>query len=236
MSGSIPRARIAAMTTDRLLTIHYGVAEPAPAAPGVAPVPGSPLRLWDGPYPFAEPPDLIRVTGVVDRLDTLRDHLQSLCGLWAGHQRAFLAAYFRWIGSVLAANRAAIEAQAEGGGGLFQASDWSFAAFRPLPSAHLPAGAGGTLRADIGFWNGERLVAVELIGGGTLRAKRLRELDALREAGVALVEIPAAGLEPDGAALLAQYLPPEFQRFWRGIALPRSPFGSAALAAILPPG
>lgn len=214
----------------RSLDILYGVAEPGPAAPSVRVVRGVPLRLWEGPYPFAEPPDLIRLTDVAQRLDFLRDHLQSLCGIWAGSLRIFLAAYFRWVGSVLAANQAAVERQTEGGG-LFQAADWSFAAFRPLPSAHLPAN-GGTIRVDITFWTGERLVAIELIGGGTLRAKRQAELDALRAAGVALCEIPVAGLD---GAVLDQHLPPDFARFWQGIALPRSPFGGTVPMAILPP-
>jgi hypothetical protein len=187
------------------------------------------LRLWNGPYPFAEAPDLIRVITVADRLDLLRDHLQSLCGLWAGSPRIFLAAYFRWIASALAANRAAVEHLAAAG--LFHAADWSFAAFRPLPAAHLPGGD-GTIRADIAFWTGERLVAIELIGGGTLRAKRQAELAALRAAGVALCEIPVAGLHGGD---FGRHLPPEFARFWQGIELPRSPFGGAVPATILPP-
>jgi len=207
------------MSGDKILTIGYGAANPD-SAPRIAIEPDAarPLRLWDGPYPFAEPPDLTRLITLTERLDFLKQHLQSLCGVWAKPPRAFLDAYFAWIAAILAANRAAIERLA--GGGLFAAEDWSFAAFRPLPSAHLPAG-GSLIRADIAFWTGEAFVALELLVGGTPRAARRRELEALRQAGVVVVELSPNDSVP---------LPDSFAGFWHGVALPRSPFGPRDLA------
>ncbi len=123
-----------------------------------------PLRLWHGPYPFAEPPDLNRLKGTAERLNFLKEHLKSLCGLWTRPPLDFLDAYFRWIDSALELGRAEIEALAAKGGGLFQPRDWSFAAFRPLPLAHLPVAADRSVRTDFAFWTGDRLAAIELIG------------------------------------------------------------------------
>jgi len=203
----------------KILRIGYGAVNPD-SAPHVAIEPDAarPLRLWDGPYPFAEPPDLTRLITLSERLDFLKQHLQSLCGVWAKPPRAFLDAYFAWIAATLAANRAAIEPLA--GAGLFAAEDWSFAAFRPLPSAHLPAG-GSLIRADIAFWTGQGFVALELLGGDTVRAARRRELDALRRAGIAVVEMPPGDLTP---------LPESLTHFWRDVRLPKSPFGPRDLA------
>ena len=72
------------MSGDKILTIGYGAANPD-SAPRIAIEPDAarPLRLWDGPYPFAEPPDLTRLITLTERLDFLKQHLQSLCGVWA---------------------------------------------------------------------------------------------------------------------------------------------------------
>jgi hypothetical protein len=190
-----------------------------------------PLRLWHGPYPFAEPPDLNRLKGTAERLAFLKEHLKSLCGLWTRPPLDFLEAYFRWIDSALESGRAELEALAAKGGGLFQPRDWSFAAFRPLPLAHLPVAADMSVRTDFAFWTGDRLAAIELIGESTMRRQRREELDALRQAGVDLTEIPVAAL---ANGELAALLPQSFARFWDGIELPKSPFGPAALAEIQP--
>jgi len=191
-----------------------------------------PLRLWHGPYPFAELPDLNRLKGTAERLGFIKEHLKALCGLWARPPLDFLEAYFRWIETALEAGRAELEALSARGGGLFQPRDWSFAAFRPLPLAHLPVAAERYVRVDFAFWTGDRLAAFELVGESTPRRQRIGELDALRQAGIEVVEIPAANLV---AGNLAAYLPESFKIFWQGVELPKSPFGPASLAEIQPP-
>jgi hypothetical protein len=120
----------------------------APAAPlviswgnglGVALEPQKPLRLSTVAWDFPERPDLIALTTVSQRLDFLRDHLKSLCGLWDKLPRLFLDVYFREIAECIARNRPALEAAAAAHGGLFRPEDWSYAAFCPLPQARLPA-------------------------------------------------------------------------------------------------
>ena len=161
-----------AAPSDSKLVIPYGVPtltlagaanEGAPSV-SIGRAQRMPLRLWHGPYPFAEPPDLNRLKGTAERLAFLKEHLKSLCGLWARPPLDFLEAYFRWIDSALESGRAELETLAAKGGGLFQPRDWSFAAFRPLPLAHLPVAADKSVRTDFAFWTGDRLAAVELIG------------------------------------------------------------------------
>src|SRR5271154_3123437 len=220
--------------SDTKLVIPYGVSALSAAAGenvlsvAIGRAQRMPLRLWHGPYPFAEPPDLTRLKGMAERLTFLKEHLKSLCGLWAKPPLDFLDAYFRWIEPTLEASKTELEAR---GGGLFQPRDWSFAAFRPLPLAHLPVAADKSVRTDFAFWTGDRLAAVELVGESTPRRQRRAELDALRQAGIAVIETPVAVL---AGGDLAALLPASFTRFWEGVELPKSPFGPAALAEIQP--
>ena len=205
------------------ITIFYGAAT-RDDAQTIELRPGAPLRLSDGFYSFAESPDLIRLDTTAARLDFLREHLQSLCDLWARPRRQFLDAYFAWISWTLAIEPAGRELTAAGSG-LFVPVDWTFAALRPLPSAQLPAGE-GAVRADFAFWTGTGLVAIELPGGR--RAKRRDELAQFAASGMTVIEFASADLT-DAAALGAK-LPAPFQNFWRGLKLPRSPFGARDLA------
>ena len=205
------------------ITIFYGAAtrEDAQAIELRA---GRPLRLSDGFYPFAEPPDLIRLDTTAARLDFLREHLQSLCDLWAKPPRQFRDAYFAWISSALASEPARSELTAVGGG-LFAPADWSFAALRPLPSALLLAGE-GAVRTDFAFWTGAGFVVIELPGGR--RATRRDELARLAAAGVTVIELAPADLSD--ATALGVRLPAPFHDFWRSLKLPPSPFGARDLA------
>jgi len=204
------------------ITVFYGAAT-RDDAQAVSLRRDAPLRLSDGPYPFAEPPDLIRLSTTAARLDFLREHLRSLCGLWAKWPLQFLDAYFAWIGATLA-TAPAQAALTDAGHGLFALEDWSFAALRPLPSAFLPPAA--EIQVDFAFWTGTGFVAVEL--PGERRARRRDELTQLRTADITLIELTPADLAD--VAALGRKLPADFAAFWRGVALPQSPFGARDLA------
>lgn len=220
--ASVPASKSA--VTDAI-TIFYGAAT-RDDAQAVSLRCGAPLRLSDGPYPFAEPPDLIRLATTAARLDFLCEHLGSLCGLWAKPPLAFLNAYFAWIGATLAAapTRTALT---ETGHGLFAPEDWSFAAPRPLLSALLPADD-VTIRVDFAFWTGTSFVAVD--SPRERRARRRGELALLTAAGVTVLELASGDLID--AATLAAKLPADFAEFWRDIPLPRSPFGARGLTIV----
>src|SRR5438876_5446809 len=119
--------------------------------------PHRPLRLSNMAWDFPEPPDLIALISVADRLDFLRDHLKSLCGLWERLPRLFLDGYFRNIPECIATNRPALDALVAGHGGLFWPEDWSFAAFSPLPQARLSAAP--ETPVDFAFWTGAEVHA-----------------------------------------------------------------------------
>ncbi len=222
------------------ITIPYGRAKIAAddrAGPAVTLFPGRALRLSDGPYPFDEPPDLIRATTTPERLALLSQHLQSLCDLWDRPARLFLETYFQFIAAAIDVGATEIAAQARRVGGLFVPADWSFAALRPLPQAHLAVSGGAApVRVEFAFWTGAATIAVTLEGSASPRRQRREELALLAAAGVAIVAVPVASLQQDGARLLARLLPAPFQRFWHDVSLPASPFGPPALDEIVAAG
>jgi len=215
------------------ILIPYGRANAASAGPALHIVAGATLRLSDGPYPFAEPPDLIGAATTAARLDLLRDHLHTLCRPWDKLAQLFLDAYFARIAAAIAAADGELRALAAASGGLFAPEHWSFSALRPLPQAHLPPGDGAPVRVEFAFWTGERLIAIELEGSGTPRKARRDELARLEAVDALLVRVPGAALQEQGERLLAALLPPPFQRFWDGVTLPSGPFGPDALGEIV---
>jgi hypothetical protein len=217
---------------SREVLIPYGRAIPESAGPAARVAAGAKLRLADGPYPFAEPPDLIGAATTQARLDVLREHLHSLCGPWDKLAQLFLDAYFAHIAAAIVEGDAELRALAAPGGGLFAPSDWSFAALRPLPQAHLPPDDAAPVRVDFAFWSGARFIAIALEGSASPRKARRDELARLEDAGVLLVRVPGSALQDQGERLLATLLPPPFHRFWDGVTLPSSPFGPDALDEI----
>jgi hypothetical protein len=213
--------------------VAYGRANAASAGPAARVAAGAKLRLADGPYPFAEPPDLIGAATTQARLELLREHLHSLCRPWDKLAQLFLDAYFARIAAALAAAGDELRALGAANGGLFAPEDWSFSALRPLPQAHLPPGEAAPARVDFAFWDGAGLIAIELEGSGSPRKSRRDELARLEAAGIMLVRVPGAPLQQQGERLLAQLLPPRFHRFWAGVTLPSSPFGPEALGEIV---
>ena len=215
-------------------SVPYARARADATGPEAAVLAGRPLRLSDGPYPFAEPPDLIGFATTEARLDLLREHLRSLSGPWDKLAQNFLDSYFAGVAAAIIEGEGELRALAEHSGGLFAPADWSFSALRPLPQAHLALGGAPPVRVDFAFWTGDGFLAIALEGSAPPRKQRQDELARLANAGAALVRVPGIPLRQQGAALLANLLPPVFHRFWDGVILPSSPFGPDALAEIEP--
>jgi hypothetical protein len=193
--------------------------------------PRQPLRLSTMRWDFPERPDVIALTTVSARLDCLRDHLKSLCGLWDKLPRLFLDAYFIDIADCIARNRPALDALAAAHGGLFRPEHWSFSALYPLPQARLAAAPEATV--DFAFWTGETLHAIDIIGAASQSRARRDSRARLRDSGIVIIEIAAAELHRAQAGDPMASLPVAFREFWKPVPLPSSPFRIGALDEIL---
>jgi hypothetical protein len=189
--------------------------------------PHHPLRLSTMPWDFPERPDLIALAEREARLDFLRDHLKSLCGLWDKLPRLFLDAYFRDISESVRRNRSALEALAAVHGGLFQAEDWCFAALFPLPQARLPTAPDTPV--DFAFWTGTAFHAIFVTSTGSENRARREGRTRLDASGVAITEIRGTELQTGRAGELLARLPAALGDFWEGLPLPVSPFRIGAL-------
>ena len=193
--------------------------------------PAQPLRLSTMTWDFPERPDLITLAERDARLDFLRDHLKSLCGLWDKTPRWFLDAYFRDIHKSILRNRHDLEALAAVHGGLFRPEDWAYSALCPLPQARLPAVPDTVV--DVAFWSGAELYAVFVLGTTSQNRAQREDRARIRESGVHVIEIPGAELQRASAGDPMARLPAALGKFWEGVSLPSSPFRIGSLDEIV---
>jgi hypothetical protein len=193
---------------------------------------GQPLRLSTMQWDFPERPDLIALAERDARLDFLRDHLKSLCGLWDKEPRSFLDAYFRDIRECIRRYRPALDPLAAAHGGLFQPEDWAYSALCPLPQARLPAAPDAVV--NFAFWNGAELETVVVLGPASQNRAERAGRARLRESGAHVTEIPGAEFQHASAGDLIAHLPAVLGKFWEGVSLPSSPFRVGALDESLP--
>jgi hypothetical protein len=170
----------------------------------------SPLRLNTEPVP----PDVMPLaTGDhTARVRAALAWLESLCGDYAPLRRQFIAAYFRFAANVINAHRTELLTRLQRYDGLYAPEDFLWSALRPLPRGWVPVGE-SWLAADMVFWDGVQPIAIELAARDTDRQR------ALLAAKVVTLRI-----EPAAFDRLDALLPPGFQQFWDGEALPLSPF------------
>jgi len=178
-----------------------------------------PLRLNSEPVP---PDAMPLATGDhASRAAAAKEWLESLCGDYAPLRRQFINAYLRFIAVQIEAHREEFATRLEPYDGLYTPDDFLWSALRPLPRGWVSAG-GQLLPADIVFWDGAQLIAVELAARDTDRQR------ALLAAGVTTHRI-----EPSMFARLDVMLPATFSRFWEGQTLPSSPFRRAIPLGVL---
>lgn len=192
-----------------------------------------PLLLSDGGYAFAEPPTPARLADGAAQLGFLRDHLSGLCDPWAAHPRRFIELYFDMVAWRVGGLADVLGARLARFGDLYRVEDFSFAALRPLPRAHLQrADEAGWIAVDCAFWTGDAVIALDI--ADTRRSLRRRAADhaALRDAGVTVVALAPDALVGD-MARFAALLPTALVDFCAAAALPSSPFKAAALSDIV---
>jgi len=181
-----------------------------PRLPGVV-VSVDKLRLNSEPLP--QDAVTLASTDHAARIETVIRWLGGLCGDYNPNRQRFIAAYFRSITAHLNAYDEELVERLRRYHGLFQPHDWLWSALRPLPRAWLPA-EGKLLPCDFAFWDGERLITLELAAEETERAR------AVRAAGFE-VRCVAPGILDDD---VLGALPDGFRWFWRDEVLPSSPF------------
>jgi hypothetical protein len=177
----------------------------------------APLRLNSEPVPADAMPAVIGDHAA--RVVAAQEWLQGQCGDYAPLRWQFVASYFGFVAAHLAAHRVELAEHVKPYDGLYAPEDFLWSALRPLPRGWVPT-QGQLLPADVVFWDGAQAVAIELSARETDRQK------ALQAAGIAVYRIEPNMLAGDPVQL-AQILPKNFQRFWRGQALPSSPFRRA---------
>ena len=192
--------------------------------------PDRPLRLNTMAWDFPERPDLIALAGREARLEFLRDHLKSLCGLWDKAPRAFLDAYFRDVMESIRRNRADIETLADHHGGLFHPEDWAYSALCPLPQARLPAAPDAVV--EFAFWNGAEVHAVFVLGPASQSRSQRERRGRIRDCGAHVTEVQGHEFQT-GTTSLLERLPAIFSNFWMGVLLPSSPFRVGGLCDVL---
>jgi hypothetical protein len=161
----------------------------------------APLRLNSEPMPAdAMPPaagdDAARVAAA-------REWLESQCGDYAPLRRQFVGAYFRWIAAQIDEHRTALLERLKRYDGLYTPEDFFWSALRPLPRGWVPV-ADRWLPADMVFWDGARVIAVEVAARESDRQR------TLQQAGIVSCRLES--------------LPETFRRPWGSETLPSSPF------------
>ncbi len=164
-----------------------------------------PLRLNSEPVP----PDAMPLTASdhAARVTAAIEWLHSQCGDYAPLRRQFITSYFAFIAMEIDAHRQEIVERLAPYDGLYQPDDLAWSALRPLPRGWIPVGD-QWLPADMVFWDGTHVIAIEL------GARETQHERALSTAGVRVLRV-----EP-----YAPQLPELFQRFWKNTVLPSSPF------------
>jgi hypothetical protein len=166
------------------------------------------LRLNSEPVPADAMP--LAIGDHAARVTAAIEWLTGLCGDYAPLRQQFIGRYFDFIAAHLDAHRDELAERVKRYYGLYAPEDFLWSALRPLPRGWVPV-ADTLLPADMVFWDGARVVAIELAARETERQR------SLMAAGVTVLRVEAD-------ANLDDIMPDNFRRFWEGLLLPSSPF------------
>ena len=150
---------------------------------------------------------------------------RGLCDIFNKRQAEFVAHYFTFIADHLAENAVEMDAMVAQFSGLFAPEHWLFAAFAPLPQAHIYVGGEGVERfvlAPLALWTNDGCIAVYFLNAETAGGKTANDQARLRGAGVTVLELDEN--DNASAATLAAALPAAVKCFWRSQPLPLGPF------------
>ena len=182
---------------DRMPRVALADRLPSVRLPSV-PLGAAPIRFGTEPMP----PDAMPKGGDhTARLEAASAWLVGQCGAYAPLRARFVASYFAWIATEIAAHWDELAARLARFGGLYAPEDWTWSALRPLPRALVPE------PVDFAFWDGAAVTAILL---GETKAPE---------------NVPAIRLAPgDLGTGLGARLPDAWGGFWGGEILPVTPF------------
>ena len=155
----------------------------------------------------------------------LNNRARGLCDIFNKRQAEFVDHYFSFIRDHLTENAAEVDAMAANFGGLFAREHWLFAAFAPLPQAHIYVGGEGGERfvlAPLALWVDDGCIAIYFSSVEPTGGKTAQHQMRLRDAGVTVLELDEA--DHATPAALASALPGAAKYFWRSQPLPLGPF------------
>lgn len=157
----------------------------------------------------------------------LNNRARGLCDIFNKRQAEFVTHYFTYIKDHLAENAAELDAMAAKFHGLFAPEHWLFAAFAPLPQAHIFVSGEGAERfvlAPLALWTDDGCIAVYFTSAATAGGKTASDQARLRDAGATVLELDEASHAAPGA--LEAALPGAVKYFWRSQPLPMGPFAA----------
>ena len=185
---------------------------------------GAPLRLQDGQYAIPQP----RRGAPEEELRQIEDDALARADPWSKPQAAFLRRYFAHVRERIQAEEETLRARLGALDSLFDYRAFAFAAPRPLPRAFVRTD-GDMIRCDCAFWTGTGVLAIEIEGRAAPDPRRRRELSRLEGTGVTVVRCPP------GSEIASLGLPPLFERFADGVAIPSGPFKARGIEAYADP-
>ena len=157
----------------------------------------------------------------------LNNRARGLCDIFNKRQAEFITHYFAFIKDHLAEHGGKVDAMAAEFHGLYAPEHWLFAAFAPLPQAHIYVGDEGAERfvlAPLALWCDEGCIAIYFAGAETAGGKTASDQARLRHAGAIVLELSEA--EHESPTALAAALPEAVKYFWRSQPLPMGPFAA----------
>lgn len=168
------------------------------------------------------------------RFTFLKNRARGLCDIFHKRQAAFVAHYFTFINDHLAENAAEVDEMAAEFHGLYSPEHWLFAAFAPLPQAHIFVGGVGAERfvlAPLAIWTDAGGIAVYFASAETAGGRTASDQARLRDAVVHVLELDEADHATPNSLVAA--LPESVKHYWRSQPLPIGPF-AAEVAEVLP--
>lgn len=198
------------------------------------------LRMYSLQHPFALPPQAQELAHAYSQLAFLTQHLAKLCGNWAKPQVQFIDRYVQELRMLVSDNASHLNKKTQGLDGLVEMEHWCFAAPMPLPRAHLfvssfdankPIHPHDFVLMDFAFWNGTKIIGVQISNGSTLIGSRKKALKRLVDFGVCIRFVNSTSLQDSKNLTLLQTLGDEFLNFWNDINFPHSPFRGRGIEA-----